>query len=226
MKSDKVPDHLGGHMNKVHVDRGSLIYMRDILGCSNMLDIGCGPGWQVKLASDLGYGLACGIDGDWTVLPEKAEDMSSGYKAWMDESSDCGSELDGQKESPFFYIHDFNEKSWLPFELPYIPDKFDLAWCVEFLEHVEEQYLPNVFATFKTCRYVVMTHAVPGQDGHHHVNCQPADYWIHKFEENGFIWLPLDTERLREVSTMQKPFIKRTGMIFKNMNDLREEDYV
>lgn len=202
MANNELPAHLGGHMNKVHVDRGSLLYMKETFDCKDMIDVGCGPGWQVQLATDLGYECTIGIDGDWTVLRS----------------------IQSNSKNPFFYIHDFTAGPWLPFELPFIPDRFDLAWCVEFLEHIEEQYLPNVFETFKTCRYVVMTHAVPGQDGHHHVNCQTADYWIAKFEENGFRYLPVTTKKIREASTMQKPFIQRTGMVFQNLNDKESED--
>lgn len=53
----------------------------------------------------------------------------------------------------------------------------DLVWCCEFVEHVEEQYVPNFLETFKLGRMVVMTHATPGQPGWHHVNNQPAAYW-------------------------------------------------
>ena len=32
-----------------------------------------------------------------------------------------------------------------------------------------------------------MTHAVPGQAGHHHVNCQPQEYWINLLSQKGFM---------------------------------------
>jgi hypothetical protein len=41
---DKLPEHLGGHMNKVHVDGGVLHYMQRVFGVETMIDIGCGPG--------------------------------------------------------------------------------------------------------------------------------------------------------------------------------------
>jgi hypothetical protein len=64
-----LPKHLGGHVNQTHLDEGVLRYMMDKYGVKSMLDIGCGPGGMVKLASNLGLD-ANGVDGDYTVLPE------------------------------------------------------------------------------------------------------------------------------------------------------------
>ena len=55
--------------------------------------------------------------------------------------------------------------------------EFDLVWSCEFVEHVEERYIPNFLPSFQQAPLILMTHAVPGQAGHHHVNCQSADYW-------------------------------------------------
>ncbi len=46
---------------------------------------------------------------------------------------------------------------------PPIGEAFDLAWSSEFLEHVEEQYLPNVMHAFRLARYACITHGEPGQ---------------------------------------------------------------
>ena len=99
---------------------------------------------------------------------------------------------------------------------PYVPVFFDLAWSVEFLEHVEEQYIPNYMPIFQACKYAIVTHAVPGQDGHHHVNCQEKDYWVDKFREYDMIYQDELTVMARDSSTMKKPFIKRTGLVFQN----------
>ena len=59
-------DHLGGHNNTTHVDRGALQWAIDQFGVRSMLDVGCGPGGMVELAESMGLD-ACGIDGDHTV---------------------------------------------------------------------------------------------------------------------------------------------------------------
>lgn len=93
--------------------------------------------------------------------------------------------------------------------------EFDLAWSCEFLEHVEEQYVPNFMAAFQRCKYAVATAAPPGWAGHHHVNCQPKEYWINVFSQYGFEYDDEETQTIRNVSTMQKPFMQNNGMFFK-----------
>lgn len=81
---------------------------------------------------------------------------------------------------PLIHQHDFTLG-------PYDPGRdFDLVWCCEFVEHVAHEFMENYLATFQRGRLLLMTHAVPGQGGHHHVNCQPDDYWIAAMEERGF----------------------------------------
>ena len=65
--------------------------------------------------------------------------------------------------------------------------KFDLCICTEFVEHIESCYEDNWFDTIKAADLVLMCHGLPGQAGHHHVNCQPSDYWIKRFAEHGFV---------------------------------------
>lgn len=77
--------------------------------------------------------------------------------------------------------------------------EYDLAWCCEFVEHVEERFVDGFLATFARCRYVAMTHGVPGQDGYHHVNCQPAEYWIEKLASIGFEYMESESLRLRSL---------------------------
>jgi len=65
---------------------------------------------------------------------------------------------------------------------------FDLGISLEVGEHIREEKA-NVFVeniTKYTTR-LVMTTAEPGDKGVDHVNCQPQEYWLDKFEEHGFI---------------------------------------
>jgi SAM-dependent methyltransferase len=78
--------------------------------------------------------------------------------------------------------HDFCEGAFLA------PEPVDLIWSCEFLEHVQERYLPHILQTFAQARRMIfVTHAFGGQDaGHHHVNCRPSSYWIKQIESVGF----------------------------------------
>lgn len=105
---------------------------------------------------------------------------------------------------------------------PYLLDSVvDLAWSVEFLEHVDEPFLPNFMATFQSAKYILCTAAKPGEPGHHHVNCQPAHYWIGKFAEYGFVFDLQTTIDIRDFHTtmnterpLKKQFVRRNGLFF------------
>lgn len=62
----ELPPHLGGHLNRTHTDRGTLLFLLSEYKVTSFLDIGCGPGEMVELASLRGCD-ATGIDGDFTL---------------------------------------------------------------------------------------------------------------------------------------------------------------
>jgi hypothetical protein len=92
--------------------------------------------------------------------------------------------------------------------------EFDLGWAVEFVEHVDECHVPNFMATLARCKAVFITAAAPGQPGHHHVNCQPGDYWIARFAAAGFDYDRDATLGVRAASTMRSRFTEQTGLVF------------
>jgi len=97
---------------------------------------------------------------------------------------------------------------------PFNPDKeYDLAWSCEFVEHVKEKFLNNYLETFKASKYIFMTHALPGQGGYHHVNCQPKGYWIEKISEIGFKFDKELTQKAREKAL--HGYFEQTGLVFK-----------
>lgn len=108
-------------------------------------------------------------------------------------------------------IHDFTSG---PLDLD---REFDLGWSVELLEHVDERYLENIQPAFGACRHVFITHALPGQPGHHHVNCRPDGYWISVFSAWGFRFNPVMTDIVRGASTMRCDYARKTGMFFERI---------
>lgn len=120
-------------------------------------------------------------------------------------------------------IHDYTSGPYIPF------NQFNLAWCCEFVEHVEEKFLNNFMETFTRCDYVAMTHAVPGQPGYHHVNCQPSEYWINIFEKWNFEYLKEDSLSFRQLLynpdgtwTPNGSHVRSTLMIFKKKKNRLE----
>jgi len=91
----------------------------------------------------------------------------------------------------YIATHDFTLGPFTPI------DTYDLAWCAEFVEHVEAKFMRNWMATLLKCRYVCMTFARPGQGGHHHVNEQDEPYWLERFNQAGFDHLSEETARMR-----------------------------
>ena len=188
--------HLGGHNNITHTDSGVLKYFYNKLNCKSMLDVGCGPAGNVFIARSIGYN-AIGIDGDKTLVEDQRE-------------------LN-------IIIHDYTEGKlpthlyWtINFSILKPPElNVDLIYSTEFLEHVEEKYLDNVFDTFSMGKYICITHALPHETGgHHHVNCQSEQYWIDKFDQYGFDFSPSHTGQIRVASTMSRNFMSNTGKVF------------
>lgn len=107
--------------------------------------------------------------------------------------------------------HDFTEGP-APIAQP-----FDLAWSAEFVEHVEERYIPNFMPAFRLARYAIITHAEPGQAGHHHVNCQTTEYWIDKFKEYGFDHEAEATNKLRRTDRWRAGWGRRTLTAFRRV---------
>jgi len=99
--------------------------------------------------------------------------------------------------------NDAIEKSYLPrnkivahdFQLgPYWPDKtYDLAWCIEVLEHVKRPYMANYQAIFHKSAIIIASHSPWG--GHHHVEVHPDYWWITRLEMQGFVY----SERLTKI---------------------------
>jgi hypothetical protein len=156
--------------------------------------------YNIKSMIDVGCG-----PGDQTILAQELGIDAIGIDGdyTVDREFDC-------------IIHDFTLGTCSKLYNKY----FDLAWCVEFLEHVEEKYMDNYMDIFTRCKYIICTYAPPQKKGHHHVNCQTEDYWIEKFKGYGMNFDKKITENIKNASTMKKKlkgpsFMEKTGLVFK-----------
>ena len=109
-------------------------------------------------------------------------------------------------------IHDYTKGTYI------LEGNIDLAWCCEFVEHIEEQFMENFMKTYEKCKYVAMTHAFPNQVGYHHVNCQPPEYWITAFANRGFYHMESETKMLKNTIADKSygHWVKNSFMLFKN----------
>ena len=91
----------------------------------------------------------------------------------------------------------------------------DLVHCQEVAEHLDEKYLPHLLDTLACGRVILMTHALPGEEGHHHVNLQPSDYWVKHVTARGYNLLVEDTQRIRAIATGERAlFMQSAGLLF------------
>ena len=95
--------------------------------------------------------------------------------------------------------------------------QYDLIWSVEFLEHVEEKYIENYMPAFESGSFVIVTHAQPGQAGHHHVNLEDKHYWLELFKKYGFTYREDYTFSSKARSTMEREFWRSRGLVFENV---------
>jgi SAM-dependent methyltransferase len=187
--------HLGGYV--VGGDRATYYpglwdWLVDTWEVRSVIDIGCGEGHALRYFRDQGCRVI-GVDGieqdDRDVV---THDYATGPWSIYDEDGATTS-LDGLAE-------------------------FDLVWSCEFVEHVEERYVPNFLATFACARYVLMTHGEPGQPGWHHVNNQPADYWKGALAAVGYQFDETLTAQARGFASMNTdPYnhFRRSGLAFR-----------
>lgn len=156
------------------------------LRVKSVLDIGCGQGHAARYFKDSGC-VVRGVDG-------------------------CKEALATSVVPGDVVLHDFVTG-------PYIDAAtYDLVWSCEFVEHVDRRHVKNILTTFSACcgEYLAMTHAVPGQSGYHHVNCQSSDYWIKKLKHHGFtLDLKLTMQSRRVMPLAEGMFWRSTGMLFK-----------
>jgi SAM-dependent methyltransferase len=136
-------------------------------------------------------------------------------KFFRDELGCRATGLDGlPQEDPHIHVHDFTKGNIRHMKLLY----HDLVWCCEFVEHIPEEHVAKFLTAFQFGGYVAMTHAEPGQPGHHHVNCKSSQYWIGALAAAGFEFDDILTKCARiAASANPSPWnhFKRSGLVFK-----------
>jgi SAM-dependent methyltransferase len=132
--------------------------------------------------------------------------ISSGIDGLQENVDVCGS---------LAIVHDLTDSPFI------LPQPVDLIWCCELVEHVDEQYVGNVIKTLAQGTYVAMTHAVPTQDGYHHVNCKDDQYWISALCSAGYEYLESDTQEsrklARQITRLDYGYWIRSRLIFKRI---------
>ena len=89
--------------------------------------------------------------------------------------------------------------------------------CLEVGEHIPEESL-DVFIDNLTTHcsgWLILSWAVPGQDGIGHVSCRANQWVIDQMNSRGFIYAPIETNEIRKVPEGFVNYFKETLLVFK-----------
>ena len=128
----------------------------DLAPSASAVDVGCGIGIWAQTLQRLGVKDVLAIDGDYIPRDQLRIDARN------------------------FQAHDISRS----FDLG---RTFDLAVCVEVAEHLDGNRADGFIADLvRLAPVIVFSAAAPRQGGVHHVNEQWPDYWIDRFNEQGY----------------------------------------
>jgi hypothetical protein len=93
----------------------------------------------------------------------------------------------------------------------------DLVWSCEVAEHIKPEFVHNFINTLSNGKIVAFSHALPGQPGYHHVNCQPPEYWIQHMTDIGYGLTP-DTPHIQQIARTDNPYNHfGHGLVFQRL---------
>lgn len=123
---------------------------------NSVVDFGCGTGTWLWVAKALGAKIVCGLDGAY--VPKSMLMI---------------------EESEFQAVN---------LEQPVVLNRtYDMAISMEVAEHLSKNAAENfVDSLCRSADLILFSAAHPGQGGDGHINEQPAEYWIDKFEARNF----------------------------------------
>lgn len=91
----------------------------------------------------------------------------------------------------------------------------DLVTCFEVFEHIEIEYSDILIRNLtRMSNRLLISAAPPGAGGHHHVNCQPQEYWIRKMWLNDYEYDYMLTVLIKEEL---KPWRHRKELYHNNL---------
>ncbi|MFY8021491.1 MAG: class I SAM-dependent methyltransferase [Bacteroidia bacterium] len=174
----------------------------------SMLDIGCGTGEWLNIASNqLGITDYLGVDGDY-VNPNLLAIPKDKFKA-------------------------FDLKQTLNVER-----NFDLVLSAEVAEHlpieVSDVFIDSIVRHGKV---ILFSAAAPGQGGTYHVNEQWQDFWVKKFSNRGFLPIDFLREKLwykkgvdwwykqNMILFVQEDFLNQNSILKSYYNQFKKDHY-
>jgi hypothetical protein len=110
--------------------------------------------------------------------------VGCGPGIYVDALKAAGFEADGIDPDPSTQYRQLNvfDDEFLKYK------NYDLCLCLEVGEHLPEK-LADAFVErlIGVAPAILFSAATPGQGGHGHINCQPREYWEHKFASHNYV---------------------------------------
>jgi hypothetical protein len=98
-----------------------------------------------------------------------------------------------------------------------LDEGFDCVMSLEVGEHIpadyEQTFIDNLCRHCYRPGLILLSWAIPGQDGDGHVNCQPNEYIIEKLMQKGYELDEIATAKLRKSASLW--WFKNTLMLFR-----------
>ena len=156
---------------------------------------------------------------------ESVIDIGCGGGSFLHGCVDLGLEVfgvDGPHVEPALQV-DSNRIRYANLEKPFIAgERFDLCVSMEVAEHLDEKYA-EIFVS-SLCAHsnnILFSAAQVGQPGIHHVNCQPLEYWIQKFQNRGYIFMKNLSGWIRGNNEIYNWYRKNSIVFRKNIDKTR-----
>lgn len=156
---------------------------------------------------------------DWIsfYLPKdkKIIDFGCGNGAYVNHLSNCGFDIAGIEGDAATVTHTekvIEQDLAQPFEV----DGYN-SICLEVGEHLPEQYLKTFLNNLanNTKGILILSWAIPGQDGYHHISCRHNIWVINEMAKRGMNVNLKASLAIREVIEERLSYFKNTLLIFE-----------
>ena len=133
----------------------------DVVDVQSIVDVGCGPGSWLSVARKLGVRTLTGVEGEWAT-----EWFGGDRRAAADDFDLVFTNLEDELR---------------------LPQTFDLAICIEVIEHLSPARGKSLVIDLCRCApCVLFGAAIPGQRGPNHLNTQWLSHWASCFAACGY----------------------------------------
>ncbi len=178
--------HVAGYFALGEQPTALIKWLVDRFHPTTVLDVGSGPMGSKKIFNQFGCNYVWTLDGDPQLLDRK----------------------DLIEHLITFCVVDLERSAYR------FPTRMDMVFSYECSEHIAnvDNYVHTI--TVNCENTLVITHALKGQGGYHHVNEQDDAYWIDKITKQGFRYLEKESMQGRATGD---GYFSRSGLIFQRI---------